>query len=868
MGEVYRARDPRLAREVAIKILPEAVAGDTDRLARFEREAQVLASLNHPNIASIYGLEESDGIRGLVLELVEGPTLAERIEHGRLSPTEALGVARQMAEGLEAAHERGIVHRDLKPANVKLAPDGTVKILDFGLAKAAEGDRAEADLSMSPTLTANATQAGVILGTAAYMSPEQARGLPVDRRADLWAFGVLLFEMLAGQRPFGGSVVSEILAKILERDPDWDALPEPLHPAVRRLLQRCLAKDPRRRFHDAADVRLEVEEVLDDPAGASFVGQPATPAAKPAAGWRQALPWALLGLLLLWALASRLPGPAAEAPLTHFDLLPPAHHEFAEFSVSADGSAIAFVGIDREGRRTLWLRPLDRNHVEQLAGTEGAMFPFWSPDSRSLAFFARGKLSRIDVASGSVQTLADAPNGRGGAWSEDGTILFTPEGGKPLYAMPASGGAPEQLTELAADETTHRFPHFLEGSRRFSFVAHAENSESPRRYVGSLDGEEPIMVLDGLSEAYVPPGRMLMVRQGTLVAQNLDASSGELSGEAHVLARNISDGFPRTGRSAYSVSYNGVLAYLQTEEVDTHLQWFSRTGRPLESATEAGGYWYPSLSHDGQSVAFLVENAGNLRGTLWLLDLARGASTRLGELEGFNLEPSWARDDSFIVHSDGSQIVKRSLQGGIPELIFDGSRTSVATSMGSIRDARVSSDNSQVVFSSWDPVTDYNLWILDASGDGEPVLLSDAPRTQASPAFSPDDRWLAYHSDESGRFEVYLRSTDPGREKWLISTAGGKSPMWSDDGTELYFVSSRDELMVVSIETTSGKAIAGVPEALFVAPKSKRRNSTDFFSQPRLLAIDGDRFLFHVPVEQLPPRTIQVVLNWEQLLQS
>jgi hypothetical protein len=527
MGEVYRAHDTRLGRDVAIKVLPENFAADAERLARFQREAQALASLNHPCIAVIYDIQEHGGTRFLVLELVEGETLADRIGRGALPLDDALPIAKQIADALEAAHEKGIAHRDLKPANVKITPDGQVKVLDFGLAKIAEGQTPAAALSQSPTLSAMATGQGVILGTAAYMSPEQARGKSVDKRADIWAFGCVLHEMLTGMQTFGGETISDCIAAILGRDPDFRVLPESVPASLRGLLQRCFQKDVRRRLRDIGEARIAIEDLIDGP----------LPAALPVAAVpsrKNALAWVLFAAAALLALALSIPAilywREVPAPEVRLDLLTPATGDPLSFAISPDGRSVVFLASSGDGPEKLWLRRLDQTTAQPLEGTEGGLTPFWSPDSRSIGFYAAGKLLRLDLNEGSPRVLTSAGGTqRRGTWNREGIIVFNKDNFGGLYEIPASGGEPMSVTQLqAGKQTGHRFPSFLPDGRRFVFFVQGSEAEQGI-YLGSLDGTAPkrLTAADTAGE-YAPPGWLLYVRQGALVARRFDEASGEL----------------------------------------------------------------------------------------------------------------------------------------------------------------------------------------------------------------------------------------------------------------------------------------------------------------------------------------------------
>ena len=553
MGEVYRARDTTLARDVAIKVPLPVVATDPHRLARFSREAQLLASLNHPNIAHIHGLAEPDGVRGFVMEFVEGPTLADRVVLGPIPVNEALPIAKQIAEALEAAHEHGIIHRDLKPANIKVRPDGIVKVLDFGLAKVLDPqDATSVSATTSPTISMNATQAGTVLGTAAYMAPEQARGHTIDARADIWAFGCVLYEMLTGRPPFEGEDLAGILASVLEREPDWTRLPTNVPARVRDLLRLCLEKNPKNRRRDAGDVRIDIERALADPA-------PETPAV--AATQSSRVAWLVAAVAILAGAVLTIPAirhlretPAPARPEMRVEITPPQSASL-DFALSPNGRYIVFVA-SVDGRQRLWLRSLDTMDAQAMAGTDGAGYPFWSADSRSIGYFASRKLYRIDVGGGPPQELADASVGWGGTWSADGTIVFAPVEDGPLLRIAAAGSEPSAVTRLDSGQTGHQSPRFLPDGRHFLFLATGSASASGI-YLGSLDGgaTKRLMASD-VAAAYLEPNLVVFVHQGALMARHLDVARGELTGDAMTLADVVGYdvGFKR---GAFSVSADG-----------------------------------------------------------------------------------------------------------------------------------------------------------------------------------------------------------------------------------------------------------------------------------------------------------------------
>ncbi|HVS03254.1 MAG TPA: protein kinase, partial [Thermoanaerobaculia bacterium] len=645
MGEVYRARDTRLGREVAIKVIPEAFLADPERLGRFEREARLLASLNHPHIAAIHGVEEVEGRRFLVLELVAGETLAERLGRGPIPVEEALELARQVAEGLEAAHGKGIVHRDLKPANVKVTPEGGVKVLDFGLAKALEPEPGAApDLSRSPTLSYQATRVGVVLGTAAYMSPEQARGKPVDRRADIWAFGCLLYQMLTARSPFGGETVTDVFAAIVTREPDWEALPRHTPRAVRRLLRRCLEKDPARRLHDVADARLELEEAQR--AGPQPEGEEEAGLRRRLRVWRGvalASGAALLGVAAVILLGPQPWQPAGEVVRTIVP--PPAGGAFhldpaspGPVAVAPDGRQLAYSVQEADGTVRLWVRELGQLEARPLPGTEGAAYPFWAPDGRRLAYFAGGSLRRIDLAGGPPTTLCKAPLGKGGTWSHEGVLAFAPGARTGLFLVPESGGEPTPLTELDRErgDTSHRHPRFLPDGRRFLFVARQEDTlggvlsgDEHLLLVGSRDGGKPRELMKVDSNAEYAAGHLLFARGTTLMAVPVDGRELTPSGEPFPLAEGLVAA-PGAALAVFSASDGGVLAY-QTG-VGGHeasiLEWRDRQGNVAGTVGGAEPYTEARLSPDGTMAAVGIAGAAHPPPEIWLWDFAREVKTR------------------------------------------------------------------------------------------------------------------------------------------------------------------------------------------------------------------------------------------------
>ncbi len=583
---------------------------------------------------------------------------------------------------------------------------------------------------------------------------------------------------------------------------------------------------------------------------------------------RRLAPW-LVTVALAASLAVALwPHSAPPDPLYAFEVTAPPRAELAEFSVAPDGSALVFVTIDRGGTSNLWLRPLDSTEPRLLPNTEGAQFPFWSPDARSVAFFAGGRLLHMDLASLSVQTVASAPNGRGGAWSADGTILFTPQGEDVLYAVPAAGGTPVAVTHLGADEASHRFPHFVSDGKRFTFCGHGASRVTTHRYLGTLGSDELVALPDGMSETYVPPGRALFVREGTLVAQTFDAGSGRLTGNPVPLATGVYDIFPRTGRSSFSVSDNGVLAFLQELATESRFAWYDRNGRELETISPVGEYRVPAIANDFTKVAFERTEPGAGARSIWVMDVVRGAVQRLSASGLTEASVIWDNAGRSLFYGVGNEILLRQdLAGGALDTVLVSDRLRGAEKLQAVRDMQVYPDDSFLLFTAWDSATDYDLWRLPLNGDRAPQRLQRTPRVQARARISPDMRWIAYESDESGRYEVYIRPAAPSERQWLVSTAGGSRACWSADGSELYYLSRDDYLMAVPM--ANGRADdpgAGLPVPLFRAPAGNLASATGASKTPELLAVDKGRFLFNVAHDDGREPTIKVVINWERML--
>ena len=856
MGEVYRARDIRLSRDVALKILPEIFAADPDRMARFEREARVLAALSHPHIAAIHGLEESGVTCALVMELLEGPTLADRIAAGPIPLDEALPIAKQIAEALEYAHDHGVIHRDLKPSNIKVSTDGSVKVLDFGLAKALQDEPIAADPRDSPTLSMAATMPGVILGTAAYMSPEQAKGRPVDRRADIWAFGVVLFEMLTGKTLYSGETAAEIVAAVMMKEPTLDALPVKIPPAIRNLLRRCLEKNLKRRLQHIGEARIVIEDVLSG----------TTPTEPPVVQRRWPIGWVALTAVLLFAVVAlsfmRLHNSPGHEQSIRFQVPPPEKSTPGMFRLSPDARYIVTVTYEG-GRTALWLQPLDSLQPQALPGTEGATYPFWSPDSAFIGFFAQGKLKKIAVAGGPPQTLCDAPNGRGGTWNNSGLILFTPDVTGGLYRVSAAGGLAAPVTQPTPSNgaVSDRFPEFLPGGNRFLYLQLDDKLEKPEISVGSLAGNPPVRILSDYSNAvYVPPaaagrsGYLLFRRGTTLMAQPFNPDRLQLTSEMFPVAEEVGER-GNQGNAAFSASDNGVLAYSSGGNLgilSREMAWVDRTGKRLGIAGQPGPISNPALSPDEKRISFGAAQKQGNRFDLWLLDVARGVPSRFTFRSDGADDGIWSPDGSTIVFgSNATSIYRKPANGaGKEELLLAGGTND--------RPSDWSRDGKFVVYESFGGATGTDLWLLPMEGDHKPLPYLQTPFNEGNAQFSPDGRWMAYSSNESGQAQVYVQAIPASGAKWQISPAGGDQPRWRRDGKELFYISADQKLMAVPVK--SGAAFeASAPRSLFALDPVYPPITGRFAYQP---GADGNRFLILANVGGAGA-PITVVLNWQ-----
>jgi serine/threonine protein kinase len=825
MGEVWRATDTKLERDVAIKILPAAFADDTDRLARFQREAQVLAALNHPNIAHIYGVEE----RALVMELVEGES-----PKGPLPFEDAWKIALQIADALEYAHERCVIHRDLKPANVKVTPDGVVKLLDFGLAKALSEtpDTASLDPENSPTVTLGATVAGTVMGTAAYMSPEQAKGKRVDKRADIWSWGVVLYELLTGERLFKGDEAADTLAQVLTKEPDWDRAPV----QVQRLLQRCLEKDPKKRLRDIGEARYLLDK------GSA----PPEPVPAPKGSWLAWTAGALAIGLAVLALVHFREDPA-ELSVLRFTLAPPDGAAFGHtfgfvsaFAVSPDGRRVAFVAHSAGGKDQLWVRSLSTFAEQPLPGTEGASYPFWSPDSRFIGFGADGKLKKIDANGGPAVTLAAAPALRGGTWNGD-VILFAGQGG-PLQRVSSAGGASRPATQLdeSKKERNHRFPWFLPDGRHFVYSA-LIGGLTPNIHIGSLDSGVTKPLLEADSNAIYTSGYLLYLRESNLMAQPFDLRRLATTGDAVPIAEKVGRIYNFAGAfGIFSTSANGVLAYVSGQSGRLGLTWLDRTGKRLGSVGDPGILGRVRISPDGKSAALWAAPGGNQ--DIWIYDLERRLSRRFTFDPTPEVDALWAPDGLKVVFNSARKgqldLYRKNADGtGAEELLYADDMPKNPSSW--------SPDGRLLLYTAVSPKTAPDIWVLpmtQQSGTAaKPYPWLQTQFAELGAVFSPDGKWVAYQSNESGTMEIYVAPFPGPGGKRLVSTAGGALPRWPSEGKEIFYVGGYvggdNPLMAVPVNARGPTLEIGEAHRLFGFPPTGVGDIYDVSAKGRILAV-------------------------------
>lgn len=867
MGEVYRARDTRLDRDVAVKILPPDFARNPELKARFEREAKTISQLSHPNVCSLFDVGHQDGIDYLVMELIEGESLGDRLKKGPLPIEQVLRHGIEIASALDAAHRQGIVHRDLKPGNVMLTKAGA-KLLDFGLAKSGPlvtGSAGASPSADSPTEHRPLTEQGTILGTFQYMAPEQLEGIEADARTDLFAFGALLYEMATGQPAFQGKTRTSLIASIVSGNPQPVSQLVPMTPpALDHLIKKCLEKDPDDRWQSARDLADQMRWIVD---AGSRAGEAAPVLARRKT--RTRLAWALhaaTAAVAVLATVGFMAWRTEPARIVRSSLLPPDKTQYVAtlgaMALSPDGRRIAFVARDAGGKDMLWVRALDALTAQPLAGTEGASHPFWSPDSRFLGFFSSGKLRKIDANGGPPQALCDAANGRGAAWSPNGTIVFTPSTTDVLYKVSQAGGAPTAVTEFDPNisEVSHRHPSFLSDGVHFLFLVEARpdtegSQEGFLLFAGSTESKErKRLVATSASARFAKSGHVLFLRDRTLLAQRIDEGRLELVGDAVPVAENLT----RTSRweAPFSVSDDGRLAFLAGAASElSQLVWMDRDGRDLELVGKPADYRSVAVSHDGRRIAAHLLDPKAQKGDIWVLDLERGTSTRLTFDAADDSNPIWSADDRWVYFTSSRQgrgdVFRKSSSGtGVDEPVVSDPELSILFSLTADGRTGAVLTNNATKKTSWD------ISILDvASGTTRPFL--ETPFYELTPSLSPDGRWLAYFSNESGQNEVFVQSLVDGGGKWQISTEGGTRPRFTRDGGEIVFQSLDDKLMVVSVRTAPTFS-ASVPRRL-VDPKVRQIPAMQYDLSP-----DGRRILVNRLVEQAVVEPVTLVQNWTE----
>jgi Tol biopolymer transport system component len=850
MGEVYKARDTRLERTVAIKILPPRFSEDADMKQRFEREAKAISALAHVNICALYDVGTHEGTEYLVMEHLEGQTLAERLSNGPLPPDLLLTVSIEIAAALDAAHHAGIIHRDLKPGNVMLTKSG-VKLLDFGLAKTAPPPVKSSPATSLPTEMPRAiTQQGTILGTFQYIAPEQLEGREADARSDIFSFGAVLYEMATGRKAFEGKSHAALISAILKDEPAPISTVAPMTPpALDRVVKTCLAKDPEDRFQTAHDIKLQLQWIAE---GGSQVGLPAPVAQRRKS--RERLAW---GLAAAAAVAAAILGVGyvrrapARPRLVRFEIANPEGITTIDAPrISPDGRHLAFNATDSSGKSRIWVRALNALVAQPLAGTEGTTRPFWSPDSRFLGFFAEGKLKKIEVSGGPAQKICDAPRGADGSWSPEGVVLFDGTANDPINRVSAAGGAPVVAVKAEASrkETSVGWPEFLPDGRHFLYMATGQKPEDNAYRIGSLDSTESKALAPAQTlVSYAPPGYLLFVRDKTLVAQPFDAKALKTTGEPIPLAEHV--GTDAVGLARFSVAGDGTLVYRTGESGDRFL-WVDRSGREGETVGDPGEYHNPAFSPGGDRLAFNLADPRSGKTDIWVRDLKRGVSSRFTFGTGDAFAPLWSPDGRLIVFRQALDLFEKAAggQGEEEKLLLKSDEMKVACDW--------SRDGRYIAFQSRGKETSWDIWMLPTFGDRKPIAFLKTQFAEALPVFSPDGRFLAYQSDESGRNEVYVQSFPGPGGKWQISASGGVEPRWRADGKELFYRAPDQRLMAVEIQAGSGFA-AGVPQPLFLG-----RFDVATVRNRYLPAADGRRFFTVAPLgrEAMTPTT--VVLNW------
>jgi serine/threonine protein kinase len=879
MGEVYRARDTRLERTVAIKVLNAQLVASTELRARFEREAKIISQLQHPHICVLHDVGNEGPIDYLVMEFLQGESLAERLRKGPLAPDQVLTIAIEIADALEKAHRAGVVHRDLKPGNVMLTKSGA-KLLDFGLAKplgatVASGTGSGRSPSVfaaaltqtmpSPSPTTPLSTAGAVIGTIQYMSPEQIQGIEADARSDIFSFGVMLFEMVTGKRSFEGKTQASIVGQILAVDPPSVSTLRPqTPPGLDRVIRLCLDKDPDERIQTAHDLKLQLQAIAEAP--------PTTTQAPVVVTMRRTwLPWVAAGVLAITAIAfalAYLQSPRAPQVSVHSYILAPEKASFLLTGnssgppvLSPDGMRIAFVAKNVDGKQTLWIRPLNSAVAQPMSGTEGATYPFWSADSRYVAFFAAGKLNKVDASGGPPQALCDAPSGRGGAWGSSGTIVFAPDASSGLARVDAAGGTRVALSTLDAKETSHRWPDFLPDGNHFLYFAHGSTNADSGIYLAALDSKERNLVLRNDSNAiYAALGYLVFVRDNTLMAQRFNLRSLALEGEAKPVADHVAVNTD-IWHSILTASANGELLYQHgAAGGGSQLIWYDASGKPGEPVLpDTADYYNPALSPDGSKLAFSLETNGI--GDIWVVDLARHTKTRLTFGPLYSGYPVWWPDGKSIVFSYGPTGITDSLYRQNAD--GTGSKEKLLETPG-IRafPFSVSPDGRYIAYLRVDPksITNTDIWVLpmfpDKSGEQKPFPVVATNFLDVTPSFSPDGKWLAYANNETGRMELYIQPFPSGAGRWQVSTAGGSRPNWRKDGKELYFYSNDQQMVAVDVSQKGAGLQLGAPHALFKAA------TVGGISGPYTVSADGKKFVMNTVLPQSITEPLTLITNW------
>jgi len=862
MGEVYLAHDPKMNREVAIKVLPAAASADKDRLARFEQEAQAAGALNHPNILAVYDVGAHDNSPYIVSELLEGETLRERLNDGPLAHRKAIDYALQIAHGLGAAHEKGIVHRDLKPDNLFITNDDRVKILDFGVAKLAAPDD---NVPQTEIATRRVhTNPGTVVGTVGYMSPEQVRGKHVDHRSDIFSLGAVLYEMLSGQRAFHKDSAVETLNAILKEEPtDLLTTTRTVAPALERVVWHCLEKSPERRFQSATDVAFALEALSGITTQHSQETLTGVVGTRPRLVTPERLIWASVCVLLLlatllfayWSRRQNTSPRAVRLALA----TPPEASLPSRVTVSPDGQRVVFVANTADGKRLLWVRSLDSLTAQPLAGTEGAVSPFWSPDSRFVGYFAAGKLLKIDTSGGRPQSLCNAGQDRGGAWSANGTILFA--GNEGLYRVSSQGGAASLATKATPKEEGHRWPYFLPDGNHFVFLADAATAEDHHIRLGSLDSQDSPILFGAISRiVYASPGYLLYVNQGALMARGFDASSLKLTGEPATVVEHVAE-VGANHEYDFSASDNGVLAY-QSGNPNAQLTWFDRDGKKLKTVGETANYSEVALSPDGRHAAVGMLDADDRASDVWIVDFDRNSSSRLTFDPSGDGSPVWSPDGSKIVFGSNrvgngqvNLYLKSAAGSGEEQLLLQSDGEKFATSW--------SRDGQYIFFENWIPKSSATVWVLPVTGDRQSKpALPPSSFDQLQGKISPDGHFLAYSSNESGRGEVYVQPFPATGGKWQISSGGGGLPLWRPDGKELFFLAEGGKVMSAEIGTDRGFQ-SGIPRQLFQADIKYRGDAW-----PYDVRADGQALIINVLAQGNSAAPLTIVLNWTATLKQ